>query len=65
MCYCGLRTGIEAISLGTVCRKVITEFPDNAVLDLDDEPATVAAFVLWAYDASLPREVLLLDTIDG
>jgi hypothetical protein len=35
------------------------------VLDLDDEPAAVAAFVLWAYDASLPHEVGPLDTIDG
>ena len=32
------------------------------MLDLDDEPAAVAAFVLWAYDASLPREVMSLDT---
>lgn len=65
MCPCGLRTAIQAISHGTVCRKVITEFPNNAVLDLDDEPAVVAAFVLWAYDASLPHEVESLDTTDG
>jgi hypothetical protein len=43
-------------------RKVISEFPDNAKLDLDDEPAAVAAFVLWAYDAPLPHEVGPLNT---
>ena len=60
----GSRRQLRAFPLCTVRRKVIAEFPDNATLDLDDEPAAVAAFVLWAYDASLPHEVELLDNID-
>ena len=50
----------ECVASGTVCRKVIVQFPENAILDLDDEPAAVAAFLLWAYDVPLPHEVGLL-----
>lgn len=39
------------------------QFPENAILDLDDEPAAVAAFLLWAYDVPLPHVVRLLDIL--
>lgn len=45
----------------TPCRKVIDEFPDNTTFNMDDPPATLAAFVLWAYDVALP--LAMLDTL--